>query len=487
MLYLALIDKMKNKEITQIKNLIKKAISIVGNNGSKVTLSNADDCSLFVSNLFGYRNWQDVRDEAKISDKLLEIENGLQSHTLRKIKEIKSFKFSQVDLKFKKYSYQKQKIDLNVPKINPKEIIDVGFAEDDYLKSISVVGLRQENTVVISRNENIDFIELWKDKIAENNIPTITFAENANIALDPWNMLLKSNHLETFFMGVPSGFASIFTQIVRDLQLTSVRVDLTEVIEWLELNNFLSLTSFLREKNLPSYQFINMFLRSIGIKNYHEVLITEDMQKRYWIAIEPIFNIICELNNLYEQGTFKKSYGDDELLEFLATRKSIIFSDKEINNPIYSQVLRLELNRVFSLYEDSMDTSAEQYMYWLFLENIEKLNFSWSWIYEYKFIRTMVTSNSKSELLKDYLLESPQILIGALSDLYLDDDVKNQLLSNVISWPDRFWYRGGLLLNYLSDDEFYLIAPLGSVTDNLDFTDYTCHKINIDFNKYGDL
>lgn len=486
MLYLALIDKMKNKETTQIKNLIKKAISIIGNNGSKVTLSNADDCSLFVSNLFGYRNWQDVRDAARMSDKLLKIGSDLQSHTLNKIKEIKSFNFSQVDLKFKKYSYQKQKVDLNVPKINPKEIIDVGFTEDDYLKSISVVGLRQENTVIISKNEHIDFIDLWKEKIAENNIPTITFAENANIKLDPWNMLLKSKHLENFFMDVPSGFSSIFTQIVRDLQLSGVRVDLTEVIEWLELNNFLSLTSFLKEKNLPSYQFINMFLRSIGVKNYNEVLITEDMQRRYWIAIEPIFNILCELNNLYEQGTFKKSYGDDELLELLATRKSIVFSNKEINNPIYSQVLRLELNRVFALYEDSMDTSAEQYMYWLFLESVEKFNSSWSWIYEYKFIRAMVISNGKSELLKDYLLESPQILIGTLDSLYLDDEVKNQLLGSVVSWPSRFWYKNGIILNYLNADEFYLIAPLFYVTEELDFADYVCQKIKIDFNTYED-
>ncbi len=477
---------MKNKEITQIKSLIKRAINIVGSSGSKVTLSTADDCSLFVSNLFGYRNWQEVRDESRFNDKLLEIDGNFNSYTLNKIKEIKAFNFSQVELKFKKQNYQRIKRELNVPKVNPKEIIDIGFVEDDYLKSINVVGIRQENTVIISRNENVDFIDFWKKRILENNIPFITFSDNPNVVLDPWAMMLKSNHLETFFMEVPSGFASIFTQIVRDLQLVSVRVDLTEVIDWLNLNNFLSLISFLKEKNLPSYQFISLFLRSIGVKNYNESLISEDMQKRYWIAIEPIFNILCELNHLYEDGVFKRSYGEDELLDLVAERKSIVFSPKEINNPIYSQVLRLELNRVFTLYEDSMDTSPEQYMYWLFLENVERFNFSWEWVYEYKFLRTMVTSNGQSEFLKDYLLVSPQILIGVLSSLDLDDVVKRQLLSNVISWPSRFWYRNSVILNYLEGDEFYLISPLLSANSDLDFADYNCSKIKVDFNTYDD-
>ncbi len=477
---------MKNKEITQIKSLIKRAINIVGSSGSKVTLSTADDCSLFVSNLFGYRNWQEVRDESRLNDKRLEIDGNFNSYTLNKIKEIKAFNFSQVDLKFKKQNYQRIKRELNVPKVNPKEIIDIGFVEDDDLKSINVVGIRQENTVIISRNENIDFIDFWKRRILENNIPFITFSDNPNVVLDPWAMMLKSNHLETFFMEVPSGFVSIFTQIVRDLQLVSVRVDLTEVIDWLNLNNFLSLTSFLKEKNLPSYQFISLFLSSIGVNNYNESLIGENMQKRYWIAIEPIFNILCELNHLYEDGVFKRSYGEDELLDLIAERKSIVFSPKEINNPIYSQVLRLELNRVFALYEDSMDTSPEQYMYWLFLENVERFNFPWEWVYEYKFLRTMVTSNGQSEFLKDYLLVSPQILIGVLSSLDLDDVVKRQLLSNVISWPSRFWYRNSVILNYLEGDEFYLISPLLSASDDLDFADYNCSKIKVDFNTYDD-
>lgn len=465
-------------EAFQVKELIKRAISIMGSSGAGITLRTADDCSLFISNIFNYQNWQDLKNSSKTTiDEVKSFNVEITDFAVKDFENLKDFQFKN-NLSFKKQQHRTFPKTVNILKNNPNPLMDFAVSDDELLKLINIESIQQYHTTVVSNHKNAELSNRLSKTFKNESV--ISFGPEKNsISLDPWATMMKSNNLEAWFH-YEDGFTSVFVQIIRDLQILGIRTSLKDMIERLKIENFISLFLELNSKKMPSSIYLNVLMKTFKISCVEGEIISVEQQRKYVNLISDVYNILLNLDNLYEVGAFKNLYGDDSLVNAMSNRENITLSDKYLDNPFYCQLLKSELKRAFAVYSKSIDGMEGQYVYWLMIDDLKKFDkFPISVFYQEKFLRIFVMSSIYADNLNSCLLNSEQFLIGKNEFLNFSHDVKDKLLGNVLSWPERFWHQNSTILNLLYTDEYYFIYPKVISQTDIEFRDFHCKKISV--------
>ncbi|MEG1313739.1 MAG: hypothetical protein RSD40_05440 [Bacilli bacterium] len=459
-------------EVFQIKELIKKAISIVGGSGAGVTLKNADDCSLFISNLFEYRDWHDLKKANYLSYDVNVFNAAIEYNV-----EIKdSFVVDNFVLNLNKQLHKPFPKTIEIIKNNSQSVIDFGISEDEFLKTLNIVGLQLEHTLIVSEHENTDIFNKLKQNFKNESI--ISFGEKESVALDPWSSMIRTNTLEKVFSGTE--FSAIFIQLIRDLQFLGIRVALKDVIGFLDLKEMISLITVMDKNIRPSSYMLRIFMKKLKINIDEGSEISVEQQTKYYKAVSGVYNYLNHMKSLYDCGAFKSLFGEDEILNAMAKRENIVLPDKFLDDKLYCLTLMYELERAFETYDKSTDGIYEQFMYWMFIPDLKKFdNASIHFIYNYKFLKSIVASSIYANNLNLCAINSEQFLIGKNKFLNFSNEVKDKLLGSVLSWPQRFWYQNSTILNYLYNDEYYFIYPAIISETDIEFRNFYCKKVSI--------
>lgn len=465
-------------ELSLIKELIKKAMSIVGDGGSQITLSNPDDCSLFISNLFGYRNWREVKNNSNLEKRVLktEFENIIQ----KKINSVKTATLNLTDLSLKKLNYSALSSHIDVVHKLTKDSVDLGVSEDDVLKVEKVENAVFANTLVLSDHNNDELKKILLNERSGLVAPYITFGETPNIQLDPWSIMLGSNKLEEFFNRIDDDFSIIFVSVVRDLYLSGFNVELKEMIALLDIENFISLLPILKDLKLHSYHLVKRFLKNLNVPLVDGEVIQDNVQKAYLKRIGSVYSSLIVLSFYYQEGVFKKMYSEDSLLEMLGSRENITLSSLYVSHPLYLEFVQLSLDRGLEVYSKFIEKSESYYNYWILIDGFERFaDFDLGWIDKYSFVKMCVVSSPNTDSLDRLLLSADQVLLGRMISFDVPSDVKNYWLDVVPVWPNNFWYNHCSVIKKLSDSEYFYIKNQDIGDLNKEFKDLSCVKINL--------
>lgn len=456
---------MKTNDVKQIKSLIRKAVSLIDGEQKRITLSSKEDCSKFVSNLFGFSSWQEVK---HASSQAVDIGFTLPIIDLYK-------KFSDVPLAITVFNLKPL---ITIDKIKEpssrvlKDVIDIGTEYNERLKADDIMAIRDINTLVISDLPKDGVFDTLIEGLNKSNTSKITLGSQQNILLDPWRGICQRNSkvLDDFMAQADTNVSKLFTLIFHNIIDLNYSLDLEDAVNYLGLAQMVSFCLAIEKAKIPSAKYLRKYLVGLGISFEDGFILTEEQQQKNWENVKEVYYLLNTLLNLYKSRVFSKSMGEDEIYEMLCRKEEILISDEFISFPFYQELVYLELTRVLNKYAEGVPLYLEdKYRNWFVIEDLYKWpRLNVAPLCRNRFLCSVIFSKPEANL-DGAIKNSFQIIYEKSLNVNISDSAKSHLLDIVESWPQGFWYNNVDSVRSLQSNEGFYFYPVDEPELSKDF------------------
>lgn len=446
----------------EMKTLARTLYQLVDKSSQGIHLKSMHDCAQVISKLYGFSSWN----EFKQTIPKLKQDNF---HDLKTFDNINSPDFVFLKVKKSQFKINVQSHDIiSEPEIIEKNLISeiiIGRKYNPVLKSHKMISLLPENFIIfsgLSEKKSLNSIKRQFKEFGHNYINLTEQIGSKHLKLDPWTYLFKNEGLENFFYSQDSSedfilsWISVLRYIQHEFNFTPSS---KEALDFLTIPGIIHLYDWLKENKQSSAWYFQRYFEKIGVvENNDHYDISIQTQQKHWGHIKKSYNLLHNLNSLYEEKIFQKS-STDQLWNYLITGKSIHIGllPSSVKNDFYKKIVLKEIIRVINQYKKKIgDKLPQHYTIGLFCENMELWNHSlFNQLQEDFLLKGFVSSSGKG--LKDISCENiNQVVFLKSFNLEIPFEIKEKILDETRILEENIFYSQMNILKNIDENTGFL-------------------------------